>query len=203
MVTASRGETITLPHDGAPPHAWLLKEGRVRLVRLTPDGRTLATDILGPGEVIGEASLLAGTGEAESAEAVEDALLCRIPAGLLRELCERNPELSMHIAKRVGRQRLRIESRLADLLFCTVPVRVARLLLDLSERYGKTMSGGTLIDLRLTHQEIGDLVGANREAVTRAIDAMLDSGAVGYEGRKIMVRSRPALFSAANGQTVA
>jgi CRP/FNR family transcriptional regulator, cyclic AMP receptor protein len=187
MVTARRGEVVALPDDTGH-HAWLIKEGRVRLVRHTADGKSLAVDVLGPGEIIGELALVTGEPMPETAEAVEDALLCRVSGEFLRDLCQRNPSLGLQIAKRVGMRRIRIETRLSDLLFATVPVRVAKLLLQLSDRFGD----GSLIDLRLTHQEIGELVGCNREAATRAVDHLLDQGRLTYEGRQIRI-SREAL----------
>jgi CRP/FNR family cyclic AMP-dependent transcriptional regulator len=192
MITARKGETIALPEETGQ-HAWLVKEGHVRLVRNLADGRTLATDVLGPGEIIGELAMMDSRGGDEAAEAVDDVLLCRVSADFLRDLCARNAQLTLHIGKLIGLRRMRIESRLADLLFCTVPVRVAKLLLQLSEKFGRPEGNGTLIDLRLTHQELADLVGANREAVTRAIDGLLDRYLVRYEGRRIVILDRAGL----------
>lgn len=192
METAKRGESLSLPSEDGK-YAWLIKEGRIRLMRTTADGRSLALDILGPGEVIGEVTIMTGEGGSEYAEAMEEAILCRVSADFLRDVCNRNPELSLQIAKNIGLQRQRIESRLADMLFSTVPVRVAKLLTQLSEKFGKARGEETLIDLKLTHQEIAELIGANREAVTRAIDKLLDDGVISYEGRKIVVKERDVI----------
>ncbi|MCC6403965.1 MAG: Crp/Fnr family transcriptional regulator [Fimbriimonadaceae bacterium] len=187
MENARRGEALSLPSEDGQ-YAWLVKEGRVRLLRTTADGRSLALDILGPGEVVGEAAIVGNEGGAEYVEAIEDCILCRVSAEFLRDLCEKNPQLSLEIGKNIGLKRLRIENRLTDMLFCTVPVRVAKVFVQLAAKFGKASGSETLIDLKLTHQDIADLVGANREAVTRAIDKLLDEGIVGYQGRKLVVR---------------
>lgn len=190
MVGAKRGEVIALPKDTAE-HAWLIKEGHVRLVRHTAEGRTIAVEILGPGEIIGEVALITGEAAPESAEAMDEVLLCKVSGGLLRRVCERNPELGLHIAKRVGQRRVRIETRLADLLFHPVPARVANLLLNLHGRFA---------NLRLTHQEIADLVGCNREAATRAVDSLLDRRLIGYEGRTIRIHDMAGLRAFCRGE---
>ncbi|MCH8274359.1 MAG: Crp/Fnr family transcriptional regulator [Armatimonadetes bacterium] len=199
MVIAKRGETIAWPRDSSA-HAWLVKEGRVRLVRWAEDGRTLATDLVGPGEIIGETAILTGEGDADAVEAVEDVILCRVSAEFLRGLCVRNPKLTLHISKLMGLRKKRIETRLADLLFCTVKVRIARLLLQLAERFGSETAGGALLDVRLTHQDIGELVGANREAATRAVLDLKAAGLIAYVGRRILIKDSDAL-KRAGGQS--
>lgn len=194
MESAVRGETLSLPSEHGA-YAWLIKEGRVRLMRTSGDGRSLALDILGPGEVVGEAAIMGGDeGGVEYVEALEDCILCRVSAEFLRDLCNNNPQLSLQIGKNIGNQRLRIESRLADMIFCTVPVRIARLLLQMAQRFGKPVGGETLIDVNLTHQELAELVGANRESATRAIDRLLDDGIIGYSERRIVIR-KPERFA--------
>lgn len=166
---------------------YLIKEGRVRTLEPVNEDKSIGTDVLGPGDMVGVADLIAGEGDTECFEAVEDALVCIVDAGVLHEILRTSPDLTLHVAKRVGIRMRRIETRLIDLMFCTVPVRVARTLLDLADRFGKQTKDGTLIDLALTHQQYADLVGSNREATTRAFASLLDTGAITYQGRKVVV----------------
>ncbi|MEX2243427.1 MAG: Crp/Fnr family transcriptional regulator [Fimbriimonadaceae bacterium] len=172
---------------------YLIKEGRVRTLEPINKERSVGTDVLGPGDMIGIADLIAGEGDTECFEAVEDSLICIVDAGVLHEILRQSPDLTLHIAKRVGIRMRRIETRLLDLIFCTVPVRVARTLLDLAERFGRPTREATLIDLALTHQQVADLVGSNREATTRALASLLDTGVIAYHGRKVLVRDLAAL----------
>ena len=172
---------------------YLIKEGRVRTLESVHDSREVGTDVLGPGDMVGVANLLTGEGDTECFEAVEDALVCVVDSGVLHEILRQSPDLTLHVAKRVGIRMRRIETRLLDLMFCTVPVRVARTLLDLAQRFGQSHKEGTLIDLALTHQQYADLVGSNREATTRALTSLVDCGVLAYHGRKIVVRDPAAL----------
>lgn len=172
---------------------YLIKEGRVRTLESVHEGKEVGTDVLGPGDMVGVADLITGEGDTECFEAVEDALVCVVDSGVLHDILRTSPDLTLYVAKRVGIRMRRIETRLLDLMFCTVPVRVARTLLDLSERFGRQTKEGTLIDLALTHQQYADLVGSNREATTRALTSLVDCGVVGYAGRKIVVKDAAAL----------
>lgn len=185
MVEIRRGDLITV-RTTQEGQACLIKKGRLRALR-RQGGRTVALDILGPGDIVGATTVLSGDADAEQAEALEDVLLCRIPARVLRELLENNPSASLHIGKLVGLRKRRVESRLIDMVFCSVRVRLAKLLIELSERYGQTHERGTMLSLKLTHQELSSLIGANREATTRAIGELMDGGAIAYAGRKLVI----------------
>lgn len=197
MITARRGDRITV-QSTASGHAYLVKEGHLRVVRSSPEGRAIALDILEPGDVIGITPVMTEDSDADSAEAMDDVLFCRLPASMLREALEKNPGLALHFSKRIGLRRRSVETRLMDIAFCTVKVRLARLLLELAERFGETVSEGTLIRLKLTHQELGDMIGSNREAANRAVSALLDTGVVRFVGKQLEIINREALRAEAH-----
>jgi CRP-like cAMP-binding protein len=172
---------------------YLIKEGRVRTLEQVNVERSVGTDVLGPGDMVGVSELITGEGDTECFEAVEDALVCIVEAEVLRNILRQSPDVTLHVAKRVGLRMRRIETRLLDLMFCTVPVRVARTLLDLADRFGRPYAGGVLVDLALTHQQVADLVGSNREATTRSLTSLVDLGVIGYVGRKLKVHDLTAL----------
>lgn len=186
MFTAKRGDRLTVANTAAG-QALLVKEGHLRAMRKAPDGREMGLDVLGPGDVIGVTPVLTEDGDADVAEAMEDVLLCRVPTSLLREVLERSPGLALHFSKQMGLRRRRIETRLVGIAFCTVKVRLARLLLELGEKFGRDEAGGRLIDLKLTHGEIADMIGSNREAANRAVLSLLDDGILRLEGKKIRI----------------
>lgn len=193
-VACRRGDTVARASETAD-HAWLIVEGHVRLLRQTRDGRTLAVELLGPGEIVGEMAILTGEPIPEEAEAIDDALLAKVPVTLLRGICRENGQAGLHFAERVGRRRARIEARFAEFAFTKVPTRIARLLAQLAERFGEGEVDSPRLRLRLTHQEIGEFAGCSRESATRAIDDLIDRGAIHYEDGKIRITSLPLLLS--------
>ncbi len=197
MITAKRGDRITVQSTSAG-HAYLVKEGHLRVVRSSPEGRAISLDILEPGDVIGITPVLTEDSDADSAEAMDDVLFCRLPASMLRQALEDNPGLALHFSKRVGLRRRSVETRLMDIAFCTVKVRLSRLLLELADRFGEQAPQGTRITLKLTHQELGDMIGSNREAANRAASALLYSGAVRFVGKQIEIINQDLLRKEAN-----
>lgn len=197
MITAKRGERITVKTT-AVGHAYLVKEGHLRVLRSSPDGRAISLDILEPGDVIGITPVMTEDSDADSAEAMEDVLFCRLPASMLRDALEKNPGLALHYSKRIGLRRKSLETRLMDIAFCTVKVRLARLLLELSNRFGEPSGDRTLIKLKLTHQELGDMIGSNREAANRAVSALVDAGIVRFAGKNLEIISTEKLRVEAN-----
>ena len=69
------------------------------------------------------------------------------------------------------------------------PARLNKLLVELSERYGRREEGGVLIDLPLPHREIASIVGSTRESITVRLNAMRRAGMIDFVGRKILIKN--------------
>lgn len=176
----ARGEILSQPEETGDS-AWLILSGWLWIVRTMDDGRCLSTELFGPGEMVGELVALTGQPFSESVECLSATSLLCVPAERFRNTCMGMAGLIPLIGRRVGERLERIETRMASFLYTTVQTRVARLLIELHDRYG---DHGRL-PVTLTHQEIGQLIGSNREATTRAIDGLLDHRSIVYEGHRI------------------
>jgi len=80
-----------------------------------------------------------------------------------------------------------------DVIFRDVKSRVARTLFDLAERHGTRSPQGVRIELKLTHQELANLVGTARETITRILAEFQDAGCLTVEGRHLVIRDQEAL----------
>lgn len=185
MIPSRRGHKLNVATT-AGGNAYLIKEGHVRLLRAA-EGREVAVDLLGPGDVLGLTPILTEDSDADHAEVLDDVLFCRVPARILRELLEATPGLALHFSKQQGLRRKTIELRLIDIAFCTVKVRIARLLAELAKRFGEDHPKGRKIGLKLTQREIAEMVGSNREAANRATLGLVDAGAIEFEGKNIVI----------------
>jgi CRP/FNR family transcriptional regulator len=164
-----KGDTIYFEGERAD-YVYLVKEGYVRLSRLTPEGRSLTLDIFNPGDIFGELVLAGEDRRSEIAEAQQNCTLWLLPKSGLQAIVEQNPKMALQITKIMGFRRLQIENKISNLL-TTVPVRLARLIISLAERYpGTTTKGNRYIKIRLTHRDLGDLIAANREIVTATLN---------------------------------
>ena len=189
----SKKELIYLPGDRSNK-VYLLKEGRVKVSRLSEDGREMTMVILEPGEIFGESALYSDQETRSTmAEALDDAIICTIYKNEFEDLLKRQPGLSLRVTKAVGKRRREIESRLEDMAFRSVPSRLAHLFLKLSEKYGKETGHGIKIDLPLTHLEIANLIGSTRETTTTQINKIKRQGLIDVIKRDIYITDSKGL----------
>jgi len=166
---------------------YILKEGRIKITRLTEEGKELTMDILEPGDIFGELAI-AGESEREtSAEALEDSFICAMAKNDFETFIAENPGVSLGITKWFGSRLREIESRLENLIFHDVRSRLLSLFSDLGEKYGEQTPAGTKITLHLSHQEIANLIGATRETVTLELNNLRRDGKLVLEGKDFVV----------------
>jgi hypothetical protein len=73
--------------------------------------------------------------------------------------------------------------------------------LNLSERFGESNGAGTILDLRLTHQDLANMIASAREAVSKAMSEFQREGTIEVQNRKIVLLNREALAEGASGPT--
>jgi len=186
-------DLIYLPGD-RNDKVFLLKEGRVKISRLSEDGREMTMVILEPGEIFGESALYSEKEHRSTmAEALDDALVCTIYKNEFESLLKRNPDLSLRVTRAIGRKRREVESRLEDMVFRNVPSRLAHLLINLSKKYGKEKNAGVLLDVDLTHLEIANLIGSTRETTTTQLNNLKRQGLISIQNRQIYITDQGGL----------
>ncbi len=161
-------------------HAYLVKEGNVRIVYNHPTGKRLTLGILKPGELIGDIDLFHNELPlGESAEAIGNVQLYAVPIDILRKTILNNSEVTLRMSKMIGDRRTEVVNLMQDVLFLTVPQRLSKLILRLQKEFpGTTKNGRPFVNLKLTHAELADLVGSNREAVSATLSKWKQAGIV-------------------------
>jgi CRP-like cAMP-binding protein len=183
-----RNSAVYLPSEIAEG-AFLLGQGRIRICSNTPDGKQAILAFIEPGEVFGELSLVQEGEREERAEAAVDSTVILLPSDELRTLMDTSPTLSLGITKLIGLRRKRIERRLRSLLFRSNRDRLAHLLLELTEQYGKRIDEGVLLDIKLSHQELAAIIGVTRETVTTLLGEMQLGGLLKISRQKVVIRN--------------
>jgi CRP/FNR family cyclic AMP-dependent transcriptional regulator len=182
----SRGEVLF--HEGDPgDRLYVIVEGKLKLGRTSGDGRENLLAILGPGEMFGELSLFDPGPRNATATAVSDAVLIGLGSEDLVSWLTGRPEVSRQLLRALARRLRRTNENLADLVFSDVPGRVARALLDLSERFGRPTDDGLRVAHDLTQEELAQLVGASRETVNKALADFASRGWLRLEARAVVL----------------
>jgi CRP/FNR family transcriptional regulator, cyclic AMP receptor protein len=180
MRPCRKGQLLYSQEDRAEV-LFLLKRGRVQLYRLTPSGKRLELATIEPGAFFGEMLLVGETLRHTFAEAVEDSLICVMSRSDIERLMRERSEVALRMIEVLSRRLALCEARLEEMAYRSVPARLAAVLLRLSQ--GK--SGEAVL---ITHQELGDMIGALRESVTKVLDDFQRAELVELSRGHIMVR---------------
>ena len=165
----------------------------MKLGRTSSDGRENLLAIQGPGQMFGELSLFDPGPRSATVTAVTDATFSSLShEDLLRWLDGRPAVARGLLAQLAGRLR-RANDVVADLVFSDVPGRVAKALLDLADRFGRTADDGVHVHHDLTQEELAQLVGASRETVNKALADFAHRGWVRLEGKTVVILDRERL----------
>lgn len=155
---------------------FLVVEGVV--VKTTTLAGRSALELLGPGDLL--APPLSATRQVESPAVSRYAAYGRASVAVLderfRQAARRWPGLSDCLHEHLGRQTHRASRHLAILHLPRVEDRIVALFAELAERFGRMTPDGVVIDLPLTHQTIGGLVGSRRPTISLALHALAESG---------------------------
>ncbi len=190
--SVKKKSTIFSPGDPSQK-IYILKEGHIKISRVSEEGREVTLALLEPGDIFGELEVLQDSPRDTLAEALDDSQLCVIQKEHFLSMIHRKPEYSFRLVKLIGFRLKKIENRVEDLVFRDVHSRAALLLLQFSKDYGRAVPEGIQIDLKVTHQEIANLIGSIRETVSAVLGEFKKEGLIAFEGRHIIV-SRPDLL---------
>ena len=199
MTVCTAGQRILSPDD-PPDRIHIVKKGKVRVFRVTPDGKQMTLDIHDKGSILGDMSLLGQEPIPEAfAETLDEAVICTISPDELRALVERYPTIGVNIISYLSRRLRDAEAELESRASQRVGQRLARKLLDLSNRFGVKTSRGTLIEARLTQQELAEMIGTTRETLAHTLSDFRARGLLDTEKHRVLIRDAEQLMDIAEG----
>jgi len=172
--------------DQAGDALYIVDSGRIRIFLPKETGEELTMEVAGPGDVFGELALLDGGPRSASAETLEETSVFTINREEFMQYAQATPQFAVALIELLS-HRLRHATEYAEsLAFLDVHARLARVLLEMAERYGVKRNGGSIeIDVDLTQADLATMVGATRERVNRALAAFRSQGLLELHGRKI------------------
>jgi CRP/FNR family cyclic AMP-dependent transcriptional regulator len=165
---------------------YILRRGMVKLSSLSDKGRETILHILKPDEVFGEL-LLSERQRAFTAVTLEDSLVTIISKESFVELLLTVPSVALTFIRLLSKRLASVERGLAEFGHTWSYHRLARVLLQLAERYGKEVPNGTLINVRLTHEDLANLIGTSRETVTTQLTRFTRMGLLKRDARRFIV----------------
>lgn len=184
-------EVLISQGDPAAGTVYLLQETRGGLcAKVTADldnGVEALLGIMVSGDLIGEMAVLREVPRSATVTLCSRTLVHRIPAAAFLTLARSAPSLSSALAKTLADRLDWADRRRLDMIGYDVPVRVARVLLDLADRHGRPVSDGTDVGVPLAQHELGRLVGAGDAAVSKAVRELKEKGLIRTSYRKVIL----------------
>jgi len=166
-------------------HAIVIVRGRLRAVRRADKGREVTLEVHREGSVVIEALLDPTASMSNDVVASETTLVMFVPRETLLGQLRQNPEAAIALACEMERRLSNAKSMAAGLALADVEARLRDVLVRLAQDEGESVPGGILIRKSPTQQELGTMIGACRETVSRIVADLARRGLVRLQGRKL------------------
>ena len=185
MRAYASGDLVYTPHQPLET-LFILKKGRIRIFRLSSDGRALTTAIIEPGTIFGEMVIVGQQMHDSFAEALDEVMVCVMTRADVQRLLLGDVRIAARISETLGRRLGELEQRLSDAVFKSAPERVATTLVTLAgTQTSRALGRG--IQVRLTHEQLAALAATSRETTTKILNEYADQGLVSLGRGRITI----------------
>lgn len=181
------GQIFYAPEESGD-RLYILRRGRVRIYKLSPEGRALTLLILEPSSIFGEMALAQDWVHDSFAEAMTECTVGVIRRDEMRRVLNSNPAVALRFMNIMSGRLRALERKLADIAFKSVPQRLATVLLNLAGAQADLPDHATPpAVVRYTHQQLAELIGSYRETVTKVIGEFREAGLIRVEEEAIFL----------------
>lgn len=182
--------TVGSPAD----KVYLLMTGGIKVVKKGQGRKGYVLDFLPPGSILGLADAIIGSPFKERAVAMQPSIVFAWQFSKFMEAVESSTSASKALNKVLANQIKERELQLEEQAVLHLRVKLVNLLHKLAENFGQKIKGGTLINLKITHQDMADYFGASRESVTVMLSKFRKQGLIKFDVRKIIIPDMRALL---------
>ncbi|SFG52890.1 CRP/FNR family transcriptional regulator, anaerobic regulatory protein [Halobacillus alkaliphilus] len=175
MSPVKKGTTIVSPEKKMDA-LFLLKKGQVRLYRMNEEGKQFTLDILVDGNIFGETSTVSLTDDQTYAEAMTDTYICTLPHSDYEEFIKSNPHVALKLIDILSSRLKDFYSLSEKIALSDVKHRILYLLLMLSQKTGRRKQNWQTIEMKLTHQDLANMIGTTRETTSAMMSELKKDG---------------------------
>jgi CRP/FNR family transcriptional regulator len=182
--------------EGDPPDwLYIVVQGKVKITRISHEGKEIILEIIPPMDIFGAVAVIRGFPYPANAVAMEDTQVIKISKSHLMAILDRFPSAMYCMVQSLGDRIRGSHDTLKSIALEKVSSRIASLLLKLSEQTGKDAAGGIAIDLRLTKQDIAEMVGTTVETAIRTMSRFKKQGVIAERAGRIIIKDPERLKS--------
>ncbi len=172
---------------------YVLLSGRLKFFRLTPEGREVILWFCFPGEIFGLAEVPSSSGRRVNVQACADAETAVIPDVTFNRYLDTNAAAARMCRRTMAARMGMLTNTLVNLVANSASVRVAKLILHLGLHHGQREGSAIDLGMPLSHQEIGNMAGVNRQTATRVLGDLSRRGIVRIARRRVRIENETAL----------
>lgn len=166
---------------------YVVIHGTLKALTTSEEGDDVVFSILGEGEVFGEIALLGRPQRTATITAITPCELLVIDRRDFLAVLRSHPEAAIELLSVLAERLTRVSELVEDTLFLNLPVRLAKKFMHLARTHGEQLAAGVKIDLRLSQEEWGDLVGATRESINKQLRAWTETGWITLEQGYVVI----------------
>ncbi|MGB1889731.1 MAG: Crp/Fnr family transcriptional regulator, partial [Akkermansiaceae bacterium] len=168
---------------------YIITEGQVNIEKRSDGSRRKVLAILDRGDFFGEMAVITHGKRCAAAVASQPLILLSVGKASFLSLLQKEGPLCFEILQQVRERLEAADSEIESLTFQNLPGRIAGKILDLGKRFGRlNASGQTEIDLDVTHAGLAEMVGTNRETVSKYISIFRKEGSIEHESKKLTIK---------------
>ncbi len=167
-------------------YMYIVKDGRVKVSRLLPNGKEMILAFREEGEYFGEMSMLDGGTSAATVTAVVPTTIYVTTYRDFQRLLG-NPSINNALLKMLCARCREAWAQIEVLTFHNADARIRTALHQLCRKKGVATSNGIRIGLKLTHKELADMTGISRETATRVLSTLQSEGLLRVESRQFVI----------------
>lgn len=191
-------DTIFAPGD-PDDQLYFLISGVIRIYKIYGDYKEATTAMIQDGGIFGKLSLVEGRWQDVFAEAVTDASVASIQKASIEQVVKSRPDFALKLFSTLSERLRQSDEVIESLLHREVSTRLATLLLNLADRFGIRNGRGVIVDVKLTHQDLANMIASTREAVSKVMSEFQRDGYIEAKSRKITLIDQAALTEYASG----
>lgn len=188
-----RKNDIIFMEEDTGQYMYLVKDGRVKVTRLLPNGKEMILAFHEPGEYFGEMALIDGGTTPATVTAVTPTTIFVMGAREFAFLLE-HPKTNRVILKTLVRRCREAWAQIEVLTFHNADARIRMAFYQLVRTRGVESDGGYMIPMKLTHKELSDIVGISRETATRVLSHLQEEDLIRVETRRFIIQDPDRLI---------
>jgi CRP-like cAMP-binding protein len=175
----------TIVEEGLPgDYMYVIREGRVKVTKLSEDGREKILQFLECGDFFGEMALLDSAPRSATVKTLSPTRVLALSRAAFLDVLQSHPPIAMVVIRELARRLRETDVQASSLSFQRVEERTRGLL----ERLAREPRDGRRATPPLTHQQIADMIGTSRETVTRVIQRLKQDGWLTQDGKRYLVQ---------------